>query len=387
MSNGKKKFKISGTLIFNLIVAVLTVYLLVYFFVSDGGIIDLLKTPNSFNIWWIIVAVLAYDFNIFIDSIVTLIYIRTQFKDFKFFEAVKVALVGVFFGAVTPSNTGGQPMQLFLLSKMKVGVGFGSACMTQKFIVYQIISTAFSIFAVIIRFNYLQDAFTNFWSSAFIVLGFTVQLAVTALFLVVSFSRKLTKKIINALYWLMVYIKFIKNPDRKKERLEKEFAMFHRANTELMHDWKRLTAIYVLVFIQVFAILSVPYFIYLSFGMPEIAVANGQQPASMFDFVCIQSFVLFTSNLVPLPGASGGAELAFSIYFTPFFVIGGVQKIKPAILLWRLTTYYASIIISAPFSYYTKGRKEFEENELDKLTEQEYEELEASEKAEASAEK
>lgn len=387
MSNGKKKFKISGTLIFNLIVAVLTVYLLVYFFVSDGGIIDLLKTPNSFNIWWIIVAVLAYDFNIFIDSIVTLIYIRTQFKDFKFFEAVKVALVGVFFGAVTPSNTGGQPMQLFLLSKMKVGVGFGSACMTQKFIVYQIISTAFSIFAVIVRFNYLQDAFTNFWSSAFIVLGFTVQLAVTALFLVVSFSRKLTKKIINALYWLMVHIKFIKNPDRKKERLEKEFAMFHRANTELMHDWKRLTAIYALVLIQVFAILSVPYFIYLSFGMPEIAVANGQQPASMFDFVCIQSFVLFTSNLVPLPGASGGAELAFSIYFTPFFVIGGVQKIKPAILLWRLTTYYASIIISAPFSYYTKGRKEFEENELDKLTEQEYEELEASEKAEASAEK
>ncbi|MDO4830994.1 MAG: lysylphosphatidylglycerol synthase domain-containing protein, partial [Clostridia bacterium] len=190
MSNRKKKFKISGTLIFNLIVAVLTVYLLVYFFVSDGGIIDLLKTPNSFNIWWIIVAVLAYDFNIFIDSIVTLIYIRTQFKDFKFFEAVKVALVGVFFGAVTPSNTGGQPMQLFLLSKMKVGVGFGSACMTQKFIVYQIVSTAFSIFAVIVRFNYLQDAFTNFWSSAFIVLGFTVQLAVTALFLVVSFSRK-----------------------------------------------------------------------------------------------------------------------------------------------------------------------------------------------------
>ncbi len=369
MNKEKQKFKISGTLIFNLIVAALSIYLLIYFFVSEGGIIDLLKTPNSFNLWWILVAVLAYDFNIFIDAIVTLIYIRSQFKHFKFIEAVKVALVGVFFGAVTPSNTGGQPMQLFVMSKMNVGVGFGSACMTQKFIVYQIVSTGFSIFAVIIRFNYLSDAFTGFWSSAFIVLGFTVQLVVTALFLIVSFSTKTTEKIIRFVYWLMVHIKFVKNPDQKKKRLEKEFSMFHKANTELMHNGKRLVAIYALVLIQVLAILSVPYFIYLSFGMPEIAVANGQEPASMFDFVCIQSFVLFTSNLVPLPGASGGAELAFSIYFTPFFVIGAVQKIKPAILLWRLSTYYASIIISAPFSYYTKGRKEFEEKELEELSE------------------
>ncbi|MDY4085364.1 MAG: lysylphosphatidylglycerol synthase transmembrane domain-containing protein [Ruminococcus bromii] len=378
MSKDKKKFRISGTLIFNIIVAILSIYLLVYFFVSDGGIIDLLKTPDSFNVWWLLVALLAYDFNMFMDSIVTLIYIRTQFKSFKFSEAVKVALVGVFFGAVTPSNTGGQPMQLFLLSKKKVGIGFGSACLTQKFIVYQIISTAFSMLAVVVRFKYLQDAFINIWSTLFIIVGFVVQLAVTALFLIVSFSSKITHKIIQIVYWIMVHIKFVKNPEHKKESIEKEFAMFHKSNKELMHNKKRLVAIYICVAIQVLAILSVPYFIYLSFGMPKIAVANGQQPASLFDFICIQSFVLFTSNLVPLPGASGGAELAFSIYFTPFFVIGGVQKIKPAILLWRLTTYYGSIIISAPFSYYTKGRKEFEENELEQISEQEYEQMEAS---------
>ena len=60
-----------------------------------------------------------------IDSIVTQILIRIQYPDSRFIDALKVALVGVFFGAVTPSNTGGQPMQLYLLSKMKGGVGFG----------------------------------------------------------------------------------------------------------------------------------------------------------------------------------------------------------------------------------------------------------------------
>ena len=120
-------------------------------------------------------------------------------------------------------------------------------------------------------------------------------------------------------------------------------------------------------------ILSVPYFIYLSLDMRQITINSGGIPGNIFDFICIQSFVLFTSNLVPLPGASGGAELAFSMYFGQFFIIGGVNKIKPAILLWRLCTYYASIVVSAPFSYLTKGRNASSaKEELDKIRDAEY---------------
>lgn len=357
-----KKLKISGKLIFNLAVVAISVYLVIYFCVSENGMIDLLSTPNSFNIWWIIIAIAVYDANIIIDTLVTLIFVRTQYKSFRFIDALKVAFVGVFFGAVTPSNTGGQPMQLYLMSKMKIGVGFGSACMTQKFIVYQIVMTAVSIFAVIFRFEYFSDAFTGFWSTLFIVLGFTVQLAMTALFLVVSFSRKITNMLMRAVYKIMKKLRFIKNPEHKMERLYAEVDMFHQGNKQLFSNKKTLVSTYLLVFLQVLTILSVPYLVYLSFDMPSIAIANGQTPASLFDMICIQSFVLFTSNLVPLPGASGGAELAFTLYFGSFFIIGGVNKIKPAILLWRFVTYYGAIIISAPFSYFTKGKRAEDKN-------------------------
>ena len=152
----KKKFRISGKLIFNLIVFSITIDLAVFFFVSEDGLIDLLSTPNSFNLGWILIAFLVYDFNILIDTFVTLIFVRSQYKDFRFIDALKVSFVGVFFGAITPSNTGGQPMQLYLMSKKNIGVGFGSACMTQKFIVYQIVTTLFSVFAVIFKFEYFR---------------------------------------------------------------------------------------------------------------------------------------------------------------------------------------------------------------------------------------
>ena len=45
------------------------------------------------------------------------------------------------------------------------------------------------------------------------------------------------------------------------------------------------------------------------------------------------------------------------MYFSTYFVMGSINKIKPAILLWRFITYYGAMLLTAPFSYYTKGKK------------------------------
>lgn len=352
MAEKKKKFKLSGIAIFNIIVALLTAALLVYFIVSDGGVIDLLKSREGFNLWLLLLALLVFDLNIIVDSVVTFIFIRSRYPDIRFLDALKISCVGVFFSAITPSSTGGQPMQLFLMSKMKIGVGFGSACMTQKFIVYQFVTMAFSIFAIGVRFELFSNAFTGFWASAFIVLGFLVQLAITGLFLIVSFSEKLTRKLLRLIARILLLLK-IRNARKKILALSREFKMFLDSNKMLMSDKKRLVKIYALVTLQVLLILSVPFFIYLAFDIPSIAASKQMPVGNWFDFVCIQSFVLFTSNLIPLPGASGGAEAAFALYYGSFFGV----KTKPAIVVWRFITYYGAILLTAPFSYFTKGHK------------------------------
>ena len=352
-----KRFRISGKLIFNIIVLGITFYLITYFCVSENGMIDLLSSPDGFKWGWIIVGIIVFYMNIIIDTVVTQILLRTQYPEFRFIDSLKVALVGVFFGAVTPSNTGGQPMQLYLLSKMNVGVGFGSACMTQKFVYYQIVTGVFSVLAIIIKFDFFKSAFTNIWSTLFIVLGFLTQTIVTALFLIISFSPRITGKIIGLADKIIHKLKFIKNPDKKIKTIKEQVEIFHTGNKLLYESKKRMILLYSLVALQVIAILSVPYFVYLSFDMHSIAIVNNQIPLNFLDSVCIQSFVLFTSNLVPLPGASGGAELAFTMYFGPFFIVGQSKKIKPAILLWRFITYYGAILVSAPFSYLTKGKR------------------------------
>ena len=348
----KKKFKISGVAVFNVIVAIMTAVLLFYFIVSDGGVIDLLRSREGIIMWLLGVALLVFELNTVVDACVTLIYLRSQYPRVRFIDALKISCVGVFFSAITPSSTGGQPMQLYLMSKMKIGVGFGSACMTQKFIVYQFVTMAFSIFAILARFPLFSAAFQGFWASAFIVLGFLVQLGLTAVLLIVGFSERLTNKLLGLITKILRKLK-VKNTDKKIAKLNMEFRMFLDSNRMLMQNKKRVVTIYALVFVQVLLILSVPYFIYLAFDIPQMATSLGQPVGNWFDFICIQSFVLFTSNLIPLPGASGGAEAAFALYYSPFFTV----KTKPAIVAWRFITYYGSIILTAPFSYYTKGHK------------------------------
>ena len=368
MEKKKKKFKLSGIAVFNIVVGVLTAILLAYFIFSDDGVIDLLKSRDGI-IWWLLaVGLVVFDLNIIVDSVVTYVFIRSQYPKVRFIDALKISCVGVFFSALTPSSTGGQPMQLFLMSKMRISVGFGSACMTQKFIVYQFVTMAFSILAILLKFQQFGSAFTNFWSSAFIVLGFLVQLGITALFIIVSFSQKLTYKLLGLITKILRKLK-VKNTDQKIAKLTKEFRMFLDSNRLLMSNRKRLILIYSLVALQVLLILSVPYFVYLAFDMPKLAPAAGLPVGNLFDFLCIQSFVLFTSNLIPLPGASGGAEAAFAMYYGGYFG----PRTMPAIVAWRFLTYYGSIILTAPFSYYTKGHKaqsEKIENEIKEVMEE-----------------
>lgn len=357
MEKTKKKFKLSGIAIFNIVVALMTAGLLFYFIVSDGGVIDLLRSREGIITWLLVLGLVVFDLNIITDAVVTLIYLRSQYPRVRFIDALKISCVGVFFSAVTPSSTGGQPMQLYLMSKMKISVGFGSACMTQKFIVYQFVTMAFSIFAIIARFGLFSSAFQGFWASAFIVLGFLVQLGLTAVLLIVCFSERLTNKLLGFITLILRKLK-VKNVDKKISKLNREFRQFLDSNRMLAQNKKRMAVIYGLVFVQVLFILSVPYFIYLAFDIPQTAAVLGLPVGSYFDFICIQSFVLFTSNLIPLPGASGGAEAAFALYYGGFFM----TKTKPAIVAWRFITYYGAIILTAPFSYYTKGHKNKENN-------------------------
>lgn len=337
-----KKFKISGRLILNLLVAGLCVWMIFYFLYSEQGLYDLITSSQQINLWWIAAALLSYCTSVFADVLVIYLYIHDEYKQFKIRHSARSVLLGLFWSGITPSSTGGQPMQVYYMSKHKVDVGYSSSRLLNRFLVYQITMTVMTVIAVILKFSYFQEHMDTPILSTLVTIGFVSQTFITLVFVFLAFSRNLTAKATRGIASLLCKIRLIKDKDRLKKSLETQLAKFHSGNRMIFSKPKLVIMAVVLTVIQLIAMFLVPYCIYRSFGLNQ---------ASPFDMVCSQAFVTLISGMIPIPGASGAAEFSFTALFALFFT---PATIKSATLIWRIITYYLSILVGAPFAYMTK---------------------------------
>ena len=152
------KKKNIGSLIFNAIVLIVCISLVFYFIFSKDGLKDLLSSSQGINLFWLFLAAVCHMCNSLTDSLLTWQFIRYKYKNVRFFDAMKVAMVGHFFSAVTPGASGGQPMQVYSMAKMNIDVGYGTAIMFQKFLVYQVTATLYSLVAFLINMDFIFKA-------------------------------------------------------------------------------------------------------------------------------------------------------------------------------------------------------------------------------------
>ena len=127
------KKKISVKLILNIILIIFLVALFAYLCFSDNGLIYLLKNSKGINKGWLLMAFLCQIINLIIDIYLVYKFTANMDKKYKFRYAVRSAMIGQFFSAITPSSSGGQPMQVYAMSKQGVDSGTATSALMQKF--------------------------------------------------------------------------------------------------------------------------------------------------------------------------------------------------------------------------------------------------------------
>lgn len=339
-----KKKKFPGKLIFNILVAGLCLFMVFFFFFGEDGLNDLLHSGMKISVVWILAAIGCQLIYMFLETIVIYYFIHQDYKHFSFLDALKVSFVGLFWCAVTPSSTGGQPMQIYLLHSMKVDVGYSTSRLIQKFLIYQVVLTSISVMAFIYKIDFFVNALSQPVIFTFVIVGFVSQFAITGALILVSFWPKLTKKLIFGIAKLLSKVKILKNLEKKARGLEEQLDIFHTSNKELYHHKKTLITTFVLTFLQFIAMFTVPYCVYRALGL------SGATP---LDMISSQAFVNLVSGMIPIPGASGAAEVGFAAFFNGFFT---QQTLMSATLIWRMINYYGVVLVTAPFAYITNNK-------------------------------
>lgn len=333
----KIKFKLS--FIFNIAVIAVCVGLIIYFVFSENGLRDLLKGSNGITWIWLVRALACHIGNAAIDCLLTWQCTKAKYKMFTFWQGVKIAVTGHFFSAVTPGSSGGQPMQLYRLRRMGVDVGFASSMLLQKFLIYQITSTIYTIILFITKKRFLMSLMRDGVTIGFVIAGFAMQLSFTAAVILASLKPKWLKMLVRLCMPAIVKFKGRHTAEGWVRKIDSKINVFRKSNREFFKKPLHIALYTAEVAVQITLINSVPYFVYKSL-MPQ---GGGR----WFTMLCAVALVSVVSSTLPIPGASGISELAFSVFFGAFFTS---TTIKSATLIWRSITFYFTILAEGPLS-------------------------------------
>ena len=321
--------------IFNIAVVITSLVMLLYFFIYKDGFSQLISVIKIINTWWLVVAViLMLTYWIFetliIHELTRLLYIERKFRN-----SIKAAMVGQLFGAITPLQTGAQPAIFYALVESNIDSGSASSILMMKFIIHQTILTVYSFIIIVLKFNYFKSSIS--YLSYLCLLGFMFNLAIILVAVMFSVNRKFTRSLLLGILKFLKKIKMVKNVEEYKDKIEKNLNDFHNNAALIAKNYKAIIKVAVINAIQLTVFYIIPYCIYRSFNL---------QSASLWNMLAAQTFVMMIVSITPLPGGIGGAEGGFILLFKAVFK----ENIFPAVVLWRIITYYSCIGIGLLFS-------------------------------------
>lgn len=306
--------------------------IVLYVDLKDTPVSQLAQAAQGINYWALILVfglmLLSYVFE---ASILAVLAQRKNEPQRTKWSFLRIPIIQALFNAITPMSTGGQPSQLAAMVQMGIEGGRATSLLLMKFIIYQIVVFLAYVLTIITGFHMVVNKFAGL--AIFIGIGFLIHVSSIVFLLAILFAYKWTKKAAN---WIMNLLGKIINPKRvenwRKNTLAK-IDTFYRESQKLKQEKKKLVISGILTILQLLCFYSIPYMILVTLGVSADWASVTQMNIMIIMFMAI----------VPIPGASGGAEYSFQTLFATFVSSKGALIL--GMFLWRFVTYFFGMIL------------------------------------------
>ena len=321
----KKSFK-KYIILFPVLAAV------VIFVVLKGtDIQSVLEAMRQADHKWLLVGILlAAAFNV--AEGVNLMHVLQSFGyKISFTQGMKYAYIGYFFSSITPSATGGQPLQLYAMNKDDIHVAHGTLAILVEVTSFQLATFVLENIAaagVLLGKIHLSRMMLILGA-----LGYVMNFIFIAALMVVILSEKLKEKIVGVIQWLLRRLP-IKNKENACGKLNGVLHDFEDCKSFLKKDPGLAGRVIVISFIQVICWFSVPWAVYHAMG----------ESGSSYIVIFLHQIILYmTTALLPFPGAEGISEFSFVKLFAKIFETTPVAAV---VLVNRGISFYFLLVLS-----------------------------------------
>ena len=327
MMTQKTKKRLGSALFFFLILA-----LTFWYVFRDENLSKVARYLSDADLRYVFPAVAAVVAFILGESVVICYLLRTLGTKAKFSHCSLFSFVGFFYSAVTPSASGGQPMQVFYMRRDGIPAAVSTVVLAIVTITYKLVLVVVGLAVMVLRpagiMVYLDGV------EALVYIGLVLNVVFVAVLLLAVFHPDLLRRILTPMVSLLHKLRPFRDPEQVMSRVQGALDRYRDTAAFFKREPRIIFNVFLITLLQRFFLFSVVWFTYQAFGL------KGFDPVGM---ILLQAMISVAVDMLPLPGGMGISETLFLAIFQPIF---GAELVLPGMIVCRGISYYTQLLIS-----------------------------------------
>lgn len=247
-------------------------------------------------------------------------------------RCISYSFIGFFYSGITPSATGGQPMQLYYMNKDKNTLADSSVVLMTVAIIYKFVLAVIGTLMLVFWYNPLRDYMKKYFGLFF--LGLALNVILVVILLAVMIAPNWMKGIVSKGESLLVRLRIFKFSGKRREKINGFIDGYQDAVQFLIRHKGKVAFLVLLTFLQRCSVFFLTAVIYKGFS---------QNGTPFLTVMLLQAAVVIAVDMLPLPGAQGISELLYCRIFAGVF---SAANLMPSLYVTRGITFYFLLIVS-----------------------------------------
>lgn len=331
--NRKKKLAI------NVILFLAIMVFTMWFVFRDEGVEAVLTAMKQMSFAHLLLAIAIALFFVSAEGVMIWYLLRSIDGTSSLFSCIRCSFIGFLISGITPSATGGQPMQLYYLKRDGNSWSLSSVALMTVALMYKLVLVLFGVGILLFWHAPLRGYLGTGYYRLFL-LGLTLNTLLVVGLLMVMFTPSVIRLLSGKAEWLAVKLHLLKKAGSKQARLDHFMDNYQNALSFLKEHKGKMFVVLLGTVVQRAAVFALTYVVYRGMGMSGVALTT---------IMWLQAAVYIAVDMLPIPGAQGITEAMYRRAFLNIFTAGHVTA---SMCISRGVSFYLMICVGLVVTLY-----------------------------------